>query len=92
MDGVFEGGDIKTGFYAEPNRGDEFRTGVKRITSGQSYRVAHRFGRLHPFDGRFWGFSRKINPRLEHLTFSNGGIEIGGKAFPLTTVLESEYR
>jgi hypothetical protein len=36
LDGLFEGEAIRTGFYAAPNHGDEFRTGVKTIGPGEA--------------------------------------------------------
>ena len=84
MDGLFEGEEIKTGFYAESNRGDEFRTGVKTIVPGEVYSLAHRFGRLPAFEGRLGMLGGQINTKLLEFTFVNAGLESEGKSVTLS--------
>jgi hypothetical protein len=84
LDGLFEGEEIKTGFYAEANRGHEFRTGVKTIAPGEAYSLAHRFGRLPAFEGGLGMLGGQVNPRLLEFTFVSAGLESKGQRLTLS--------
>ncbi|HXU80231.1 MAG TPA: hypothetical protein VN914_02465 [Polyangia bacterium] len=89
---AFEDGAVKTGFYSEPNRGEEFRTGLKIIAPGQTYRIAHRFGSVPAFEPGSSPWRPRINPRLRAVRFTNRGLESGGAPIPFTVTLEADFR